>query len=235
MTTIPTPQATQVRTAGDFRIVLPGTWLRVPLDEDDRVRVFARAAVIDAVGRSDRLASLRRDAVTRVVDLARQTRESGAHTLLMATQMLPGVPFSASVVGRDVPWPTPVAPSTPAVASAVADSGDPAPAGAASGQDAMRDRLEAAYPGREIRDLRSGPAVRELSHGVLRGKEEEIPSLQLAYWIPRPDSDELLHIRFTTPTAGVDAPVAAFLDAVADSISWLEQPGSQLEAEAESL
>ncbi len=229
-----TPQATQVRTAGDFRIVLPGTWLRVPLDAEDRVRAFARAAVVDAVGRSDRLASLRRDAVTRIVDLARQTREAGAHTLLMATQMLPGVPFSASVVGRDVPWPTPAAPSTSPAASAVADSGDLASAGATSGRDAMRDRLEAAYPGREIRELRSGLAVRELSHGVLRGMEEETPSLQLAYWIPRPDSDELLHIRFTTPTAGVDAPVAAFLDAVADSISWIEQPGAEVEVEAES-
>lgn len=193
---------TQVRTPGHIRIVLPGAWVNVPLASAEASRSFAQRAVRQQVGRDDRLARVRRDAVQQMCDLADQARALGAHTLAMALEIAPGVPFSASLVCRDVPWP-----------DAGGDTGpeeDAAPAA----------RLARAFPGSELRELPAGPASRQQGAGVLRGKEEQMTSVDVAYRIPRPDSDQLLNVRFTAPDLGRPDVIVELFDAIVGSIEF---------------
>lgn len=200
---------TQVVTPGHVRLVLPGAWVNVPLATPEATKSFAQRAMRQQVGRDDRLARLRRDGVQQICDLADKARASGAHTLAMATEIAPGVPFAASLVGRDVDWPEtqPEAqPETPTEAD----------------EDAAA-RLARAFPGSEIRAIPAGAAARVQSSGVLRGSEEQTSSVDVLYRIPRPDSDQLLALRFTAPDFGSADTIAELFDAIAGSVEFVRR------------
>jgi len=192
----------QVTTPGHLRMVLPGEWAHVPLADPEVTRAFAQRLVKARVGRDDRLASVRRDAVTQLCETADKARATGAHTLAVALELVPGVPFSASMVGRDAKWPSDLEAEKPA------EELEPA------------ERLARDFPAAEIVELRSGPAAKTVESGVLRGKEQEIRSVSVAFRIPRPDSDELLTLRFTGPDMGRPELIAQLFEAVADSVEF---------------
>lgn len=193
----------QVRTPGHIRMVLPGEWAHVPLADAETTRAFAQRLVKARVGRDDRLASVRRDAVTQLCETADKARASGSHTLAVALELVPGVPFAASMVGRDAKWPSDL------------DAGEPG-----SEEIEPAERLARDFPTAEVVELRSGPAARTVESGVLRGKEQEIASVSVAFRIPRPDSDDLLTLRFTGPDMGRPELIAKLFEAVADSVEF---------------
>lgn len=191
----------QVVTPGHVRLVLPGAWVNVPLGSPEAAKTFAQRVMRQQVGRDDRLARLRRDGVQQICELADKARASGAHTLAMATEIAPGVPFAASLVGRDVDWP-----------EVEAEDGD---------DDAAR--LGRAFPGSELRELPAGVAARTRTAGVLRGKDEQASSVEVLYRIPRPDSDQLLTLRFTAPDFGSSDTIAQLFDAIAGSVEFVRR------------
>jgi len=190
----------QVVTPGHVRLVLPGAWVNVPLVSPEAAKTFAQRVMRQQVGRDDRLARLRRDGVQQICDLANKARASGAHTLAMATEIAPGVPFAASLVGRDVEWPEVEVES-----------------------DEVAVRLGRAFPGSELRELPAGVAARTRASGVLRGKEEQASSVEVLYRIPRPDSDRLLALRFTAPDFGSADTIAQLFDAIAGSVEFVRR------------
>ena len=193
----------QVTTPGFLRLVLPGSWANVPLERPDVTKAFAQRLVRDQVGRDDRLARARRDAVQQVCELGDKARATGAHTLALALEITPGIPFAASMMGRDVDWPDDV--------DGARDTEDPA------------GRLAAAFPGSELRELPAGVAARQVETGVLRGHEEETTSLSVMYRIPRPDSDRLLALRFTAPDLGRPEIIGELFDAIAGSVEFTRE------------
>lgn len=207
----------QVTTPGHIRVVLPGAWANVPLPDAETTRAFAQRLVRDRVGRDDRLASVRRDAVNQLCDTADKARASGSHTLAIALEIVPGVPFAASMVARDTPWPSDGARTAPAGEDAPADD---APALDPAAPEDVVARLEREFPGAEIVELPAGPAARTHETGVIQGKEETATSVSVAYRIPRPDSGELLHVRFTGPDVGRPELIAQLFDAIAGSVEF---------------
>lgn len=193
----------QVVTPGHLRIVLPGSWVHVPLANPEATKTFAQRVMRQQVGRDDRLARLRRDGVQQICELAEKARVSQAHTLAMATEIAPGIPFAASLVGRDEDWPEPEA-------------------GASQDED-LATRLLASFPGSEILEIPAGVAARVQSSGVLRGKEEQTSSVEVLYRIARPDSDRLLVLRFTAPDLGSPGTIAQLFDAIAGSVEFVRR------------
>lgn len=196
----------QVTTPGHIRVVLPGEWANIPLTDPESTRKFAQRLVRERVGREDRLASVRRDAVAQLCDAADKARASRSHTLAIALEIVPGVPFAASMVARDTPWP---------------DDVDPVdgPHAAAEPEDAAV-RLERSFGSAEIVELPAGPAARTYETGVIQGKDESATSVSVAYRIPRPDSDELLYVRFTGPDVGRPELITRLFDAIAGSVEF---------------
>jgi len=208
----------QVTTPGYVRLVLPGSWVNVPLADPEVTRAFAQRIVRDQVGRDDRLAKVRRDAVQRVCELADTARTSRAHTLALALEIAPGVPFAASMVGRDVDWPD--AGQSPGPEG---HDGAAPPETAADGEPDVAGRLAAAFPGAELRELPAGLGVRQQEAGTLRGQEEQTSSLAVLYRIPRPDSDRLLALRFTAPDLGRPEVIGQLFDAIAGSVEFTRE------------
>ena len=205
----------QVTTPGFLRVVLPGSWVNVPLEDPELTRAFAQRIVRDQVGRDDRLARARRDAVQQVCELADKARTTGAHTLALALEIAPGIRFAASMVGRDVDWPDSIGEAGPPSGAVP----DPIPH---AGQDPAA-RLAAAFPGAELRELPAGPAARQHESGTLRGQEEQTSSISVLYRIPRPDSDQLLALRFTAPDLGRPEIIGQLFDAVAGSVEFTRE------------
>ena len=212
----------QVSTPGFLRLVLPGSWVNVPLEDPEVTKAFAQRIVRDQVGRDDRLARARRDAVQQVCELADKARSTGAHTLALELEIAPGIPFAASMVGRDVDWPD--------VAGAPEDGGPATAPHDGTSQDVAHDdapdpaaRLAAAFPGSELRELPAGVGARQLETGVLRGQEEETTSLSVLYRIPRPDADRLLALRFTAPDLGRPEIIGQLFDAIAGSVEFTRE------------
>lgn len=193
----------QVTTSGLIRIVLPGEWANIPLADAEVTRKFVSRLVRERVGRDDRLASVRRDAVGQLCDTADKARATRAHTLAIALEIVPGVPFAASMVARDSPWPT----AEPVV--------EPAPT--------APERLALAFPAAEVVELPAGLAARWREAGVIQGHEEQTTSVSVEYRIPRPDSDDLLHIRFTGPDVGIPDVIVQLFDAIAGSVEFTRE------------
>ena len=196
------PSGRQVTSPGHLRIVLPGEWASIPLEDPEVTRKFAQRLVRTRVGRDDRLAAARREAVAQVCDAADKAREFEAHTLAIALEIVPGVPFPASMVGRDLPWPL---------------EEDPAE------YLTLPERLARSFEKAEIVELPSGPAGRWREAGVLQAGEQQTSSVSVEYRIPRPDSDELLHLRFTAPDSGIPDIIAQLFDAIAVSVEFTRE------------
>ncbi|NLF04424.1 MAG: hypothetical protein GX593_05405 [Actinomycetales bacterium] len=213
----------QVTTPGHVRLVLPGSWVNVPLVDPDTTKAFAQRVVREQVGRDDRLARVRRDAVQQVCDLAENALSMHAHTLALALEIAPGVPFAASMVGRDVEWPDGDEDDVVPVGAAGPSSDQTARAAGETDETDIEARLAAAYPGAELRALPAGAAARMQESGVLKGKDEQTSSVSVLYRIPRPDSDRVLALRFTAPDIGRPEIIAQLFDAIAGSVEFTRE------------
>ena len=90
----------------ELTIVFPGTWVMVPLHDEEAARRRIQRLVTDRVGRADRLARVRRTAKTELERLVALADDSTAFALALSLEILPGVPFPASLVLSREEWPT---------------------------------------------------------------------------------------------------------------------------------
>ncbi|WP_158865637.1 hypothetical protein [Leifsonia sp. AG29] len=184
----------------DFTIVLPGTWVSVPLEGDDRAKAEIASFVKRQVGMNDRLARLRRDAREQLLGMAASARAAGAFRVGLSLEILPGIPFPAALVMHFQPW--------------------PAGGGAAAGPE----RLRTAFPDAEPLDLDCGPTVRRSSVGRLQIGAASTQEVRLDYWMPVPSGDRLLHLSVDVPSPGDPALYTELFDAIVDSVRWAARP-----------
>lgn len=189
-----------VAPTADYTLLFPGTWLALPFtDDDDQLRARIKRTVTARVGRDDRLARQRRTAVDDLLVTAQQARSSGADAMYLAMEILPGVPFPASVVTIDDRWPE---------ASGATPRRDPAAA------------LAAGFPNAEIVQHRMGPVARVTETGTATIGETSTPSARAQYWIPYPDADRLLIVTLSAPMAADPDLWLTLFDSIVDSLTW---------------
>lgn len=194
---------------GGIRIVVPGTWANVPVDDPARTATFVKRLVKDQVGTADRLARTRREATQELLVTAREAASIGVHTFLISLEMVPGVPFPAAVMMVDEEW--------PAAGAAGAD---------ATTQDEVRAALTAAYPTGEVAVQRNGPVARvaEMADGRTSEDEGALPvrTMRLEYHMPYPDRSRLLFVRVNVPNIPSAEPFATLFDEIVDSVTFVE-------------
>ena len=194
---------------GAVRLILPGTWVNLPISDPEAAVAYAKRFVKRQVGPADRLARTRREAVLELVGTMRSAAEHGVHTYLMSLEMLPGVPFPAAVLMTDQEWPE-------AAADARAE-GDLAAA------------LRAAVPSGEVAMQRTGPQARtvEMADGKIGDSGEELLTMRLEYYVPYPDGAKLLVARVNVPNIPSAEPFATLFDEILGSVVFMEQEGQE--------
>jgi hypothetical protein len=184
----------------ELAIVFPGTWVMIPLhDEQAAARRISRL-VSDRLGRADRLARVRRTAKSELEKLVALADDSNAFALALSMEILPGVPFPASLVLAREPLP-------------------------GSADDALDERLARAYPDAEPLALSFGPARRRAAVRQTTYDEQSAPELLIDYRFPVPGGDQLVHARVNAPMATDTELYLELFDAMVDSISFREPLG----------
>lgn len=192
----------------EVRVIVPGTWVNIPLDSPERAAAFIKRLVRDQVGPADRLARMRRQAVEEVFGTARDAALIGVHTYLMSLELAPGVPFPAALLMADDEWP-------PATAALVAD-------------EDYAGALKLAYPEGEVAVQSNGrPAARvvEMTQGQAGDGEEavDVLTMRLEYHMPHPaDPSKMLLVRVSVPDIPSAEPFALLFDEIVDSIMFLD-------------
>jgi hypothetical protein len=197
---------------GRMRIVLPGTWANVPLEDPESAAAYVRRLVRRQVGNADRLARARREATQEIAGNVQAAMAAGVHTYLMSLELLPGVPFPAAILAMDEEW--------PAAAKEALAQGD------------VEQALRAAYPTGEVAPQRNGPVARVV--GMTRGKTgegDDVLTMRLEYHIPYPDGSKLLMARVNVPGIPSAEPFATLFDEILDSVTFMD-PGTAATAAA---
>jgi hypothetical protein len=181
----------------ELTIVFPGTWAMIPLHDDEAAARRIQRLVTERVGRADRMARVRRTAKTELERLVAMANDSSAFALALSLEILPGVPFPASLVLSREEWPTAQEPDA-----------DPA------------TRLARCFPGDEALDLSIGPVRRRTAVRQTTYDEESAPEVVADYRFAAPGGERLIHARINAPMATEPALYLELFDAMIDSISF---------------
>jgi hypothetical protein len=181
----------------ELTIVFPGTWVMVPLHDDEAAARRIQRLVAQRVGRADRLARVRRTAKTELERLVALANDSAAFALALSLEVLPGVPFPASLVLAREEWPT--RPESP---------DEPGP------------HLARCFPGDEALELSIGPVRRRSAVRQTTYDEESAPELVADYRFAAPGGERLIHARINAPMATAPDLYLELFDAMIDSISF---------------
>ncbi|WP_295127215.1 hypothetical protein [uncultured Leifsonia sp.] len=180
----------------ELTIVFPGTWAMIPLHDEAAASRRISRLVAERVGRADRLARVRRTAKSELEKLVALADASDAFALAMSMEILPGVPFPASIVmAREA-----------------------LPAGV-DGDDAAA-RLERAFPDAEPLTFSFGPVRRRSAVRQTTYDEESAPELVADYRFAAPDGERLVHLRVNAPMATDPELYLELFDAIVDSITF---------------
>ncbi|WP_348788687.1 hypothetical protein [Leifsonia sp. NPDC080035] len=194
--------ARSVTVEDELTIVFPGTWAMIPLNDPERSARSIARLVSERVGRADRLARVRRTAKAELEKLVALAEDSDAFALAMSMEILPGVPFPASIV----------------MAREALPAGDDAEA-----------RLERAFPDGEPLAFSFGPVRRRSSVRQTTYEEESAPELLADYRFEAPDGERIIHLRVNAPMVTDPDLYLELFDAIVDSISFrapLERPAA---------
>jgi len=189
----------------DMTMVLPGSWVSVPLADDEKAKRDINGLVKRQVGMNDRLARVRRDAREQLRGMAAAAKAAGAFRVGLSLEILPGVPFPAAMVMDYREWPASVA------AADGADGDDP---------ERLTARLTEAFPGAQVLPLDCGPTARTSITSSLTVGSEATQDVKLEYWLPVPGGEKLLHITADVPSPGDPALYTELFDAIVDSVRW---------------
>ncbi|MDR6971495.1 hypothetical protein [Leifsonia shinshuensis] len=180
----------------ELTIVFPGTWVMIPLHDDEAAARRIQRLVADRVGRADRLARVRRTAKSELERLVALANGSTAFALALSLEILPGVPFPASIVLSREEWPTRPEPGA-----------DPAV------------HLARCFPDDEALDFSFGPVRRRSTVRTSTYEEESAPELVADYRFAVPGGERLVHARVNAPMAAAPDLYLELFDAMIDSIS----------------
>jgi hypothetical protein len=212
---------------GEFSIILPGTWAAIPLDDEAETARHIKNLVARQVGRNDRLARTRREAREELTDVAEQAKASGAITLALSLEILPGVPFPASLVVTEDAWPTDSRRSdddlsdNPPSDNAASDNAASDNAADDGAPDDLAERLRLARPKAEILDFVSGPVARLSQVGEIALGSGTTTNVAAQYWVPVDHGDRLFLVLVDAPMAEAPDLYLELFDAIVDSMTWI--------------
>jgi hypothetical protein len=191
----------------ELTIVFPGTWVMVPLHDEEAARRRIQRLVTERVGRADRLARVRRTAKTELERLVALADDSTAFALALSLEILPGVPFPASLVLSREEWPTTPGPD-----------------------DDLAQHLARCFPDDAALDLSIGPTRRRSVLRQTTYDEESAPELIADYRFAAPGAERVIHARINAPMVADAELYLELFDAMIDSISFrrpLAQPAGR--------
>lgn len=195
------PDAATIRFRdGGFSLVLPGTWVQIPLGDHQRAETVIADLVKRRVGRDDRFATVRREAKQQLLDVAAKATAANAIQLALSMEIVPGFPFPASLMFVYREWPAPVA---------------------------AEDRLDALgrlLPGGEVVDADPGPTLRSWRQITMTPGTEEIRTTKLEYVVAAPDGRRVLHAVADVPVDIDPDLIVVLFDSIIDSLRWRSAP-----------
>jgi hypothetical protein len=186
-----------VNEQGGFSIMLPGTWAAIPMTTPDAVHRRVAAIIKAQMPAADRLARLRRSARDELQNTATTALEQGATLFAIALELMPGLPFGASLLSFSPGWPP----------------GEPA------GADGLDGRVQRSFPGSTLVEHHDGVLAR--SGGMTTEKEygAEFAALDLRYWLAREGADPICFM-VSVPMCPNEELFTLFFDTVIDSVRW---------------
>lgn len=197
-------------TGADLSIVLPGSWAVIPLTTAEAGERRVSALIKKQLGRNDRLAGLRRDLRESINASVREAVDLGAVGLAISLEILPGIPFPASLLLLPLDWPS-----------------------TAGGADASQEqRLLAAYPGSVlVEEGAARPIVRRHEMVTTTYEDESSQDLKINYWLPVGDGSSIVRVYVKAPMAHTPPLWLELFDTIIGSLGWLnEAPAGAEEA-----
>jgi hypothetical protein len=192
-----------------FSLVLPTTWAVLDLDPATRDRSIERL-IRTALGPSDRLARLRRSAVTLYRSALADTADAGGFFAATLYQAVGGRPLSASAIAFLGTLP-------------VGSDGGPISPGEMIDTLAQPGAGESLVDVPVLVDLPIGPAVRVRGRtgAGLTGTDGREPLVDVTrFFVPVPEWDLMLVMAFSTPILPASDAFAALFDQLAKTARW---------------
>lgn len=194
-----------VLTGADLSIILPGSWAVIPLQGVDQASSRINALIKKQLGRNDRLAGMRRELKQSLIESVKEALDIGAVGLAISLEILPGIPFPASLVILPLDWAPTELDSTASPAQ----------------------RLLAAYPGSElIDDSSERPIVRRHELVTTTYETESSTDLKINYWLPVADGSSLARVYVKAPMAHTPELWLELFDTIIGSLGWLNRDSS---------
>ena len=191
-----------VLTGADLSLILPGSWAVIPLQGVDQATSRISALIKKQLGRNDRLAGMRRELKQSLIESVKEALDIGAVGLAISLEILPGIPFPASLVILPLDWPRTETEPTASVTQ----------------------RLLAAYPGSElVDDSEERPMVRRHERVTTTSETESSKDLKINYWLPVADGSSLARVYVKAPMAHTPELWLELFDTIVGSLGWLNR------------
>ena len=191
-----------VLTGADLSLILPGSWAVIPLQGIDQATSRISALIKKQLGRNDRLAGMRRELKQSLIESVKEAHDIGAVGLAISLEILPGIPFPASLVILPLDWPRTETEPTASVAQ----------------------RLLAAHPGSELVDSSEDrPMVRRHELVTTTYETESSKDLKINYWLPVGDGSSLARVYVKAPMAHTPELWLELFDTIVGSLGWVNR------------
>ncbi|MET0989246.1 MAG: hypothetical protein ABWY54_01225 [Glaciihabitans sp.] len=197
-------------TSGAPRFALPGTWGRINLASSATVQSSIRKVVEHAIGRDDRLATVRAEMRSRFLEAATVARDHDATDFHIALELAPGIPLPAwvSVFVPDI------------------DATDFQALGLTDLKEALNFGLSTAQndvaTSQTVVEKTRVHAVRQAFRTVQPATDEapELELLRADYWLAAPNPNRLALLSFTTGYVQFETEMLELFDAVISTVRW---------------
>lgn len=190
---------TTTRQTREFTLLLPGTWAMIPMTTPEEIKAATKRMIQKQVPKGDRFAALRLEARREAEKNAMEAFENGAVVYALALELLPGVPFSASLIGLRPGWPDEASPHA-----------------------TVADKLKAVLPNGEDVENPTSLVRRRATHSTQQPGEKPITSLDIEYWLVREDKPPTLFLISVPQIPASDEEIIEFFDAVIGAILWTD-------------
>ena len=203
-----------VLSGADLSIILPGSWAVIPLQGLDQATSRISALIKNQLGRNDRLAGMRRELKQSLIESSKEALDIGAVGLAVSLEILPGVPFPASLVILPLDWPRTETEPTASVAQ----------------------RLLVAHPGSELIDnSEERPIVRRHEVVTTTYETQTSQDLKINYWLPVADGSSLARVYIKAPMAHTPELWLELFDTIVASLGWLNRDDDEDELTADAV
>lgn len=217
------PASPTFATADRFGVVLPGDWMVLPMDRDQRVRDRRIAGLVrKEFGTDDRYATNRRMKIIKLRKAATEAVQNGGFFGALQGRLVGDVALAASLIASKLP-------------TLKGPDGNPLnEAGAIAASLATRTAEREVSESSTV-ELMVGPAARlrmRVRSAVEAEGKRPVPAEALHFYVPLPEADRTLSIVFSTPLLPLADAYMELFDLIAGSARWMrsrtqEKPGAE--------